>query len=316
MPEIVIWIGVFVLSLTTLIVAADVFIKVSERIGLALGIPAFVIGVTLVALGTSLPELVTSIIAVVEGASTIVMGNVVGSNIANTCLILGLVGVVGRKIHLKFDLMRVDLPMMMGSAFLLFLAALDRKFTLFEAVLCIGGLVLYLAYVFYSGRNNEFDLDETQEKTQVKISVWDPLKLLAAVVIIYFSADYNVESIQFIARYMDVGEELVALTAVSMGTSLPELVVSVVAVRSNNAEMAVGNILGSNIFNIFCVMGIPRLFGMVTVPEGVLSFALPAMLVASFLTFFVLQDRVLNRWEGWILLLAYAVFISNVASFG
>ncbi|MEO0469320.1 MAG: calcium/sodium antiporter [Bacteroidota bacterium] len=316
MPDIIIWIGVFVLSLTTLIVAADVFIKVSERIGLSLGIPAFVIGVTLVALGTSLPELVTSIIAVVEGASTIVMGNVVGSNIANTCLILGLVGVVGRKIHLKFDLMRVDLPMMMGSAFLLFLAALDRKFSLFEALLCIGGLILYLAYVFYSGRNNEFDLDETQEKTQVKISFWDPLKLLGAVIIIYFSADYNVESIQFIARYLDVGEELVALTAVSMGTSLPELVVSVVAVRSKNAEMAVGNILGSNIFNIFCVMGIPRLFGMVSVPDGVLAFALPAMLVASFLTFFVLQDRVLNRWEGWILLLAYAVFISNVASFG
>jgi cation:H+ antiporter len=302
-------------SLAGLILAADFFIRSSEKIGLALGIPHFVMGVTVVALGTSLPELVSSLIAVSDDASEIVLGNVVGSNISNICLILGIIGIMGGKIRMAFDIMQVELPLLMGSAFFLGLSIWDGNFTLFEAFICLAGLGIYLAYIL------KMDREELPEKgmgpipLRPRIGFKDPLILLGSAIVIYFSADYLVESIIRISTYLNVGTELLALTVVSLGTSLPELVVSVVAVRKKNADMAIGNVIGSNIFNVFAVMGIPRLFGGIVVPESILKFSLPLMLVATFLCFFILEEKMINRWSGWLLVLFYIFFIGNLLSY-
>ena len=133
MPDLLLWSIVFFVSLTALIISADFFIKASERIGLALGIPPFVIGVTLVAVGTSLPELITSIVAVTDRSSEIVVGNVVGSNITNMGLVLGLVAILAKKIKLQFDVTKVDLPLMLGATFLIYLVIKDLKFGLIDA---------------------------------------------------------------------------------------------------------------------------------------------------------------------------------------
>ncbi|MEM6346590.1 MAG: calcium/sodium antiporter [Bacteroidota bacterium] len=315
MAEIWIWIIVFIGTLALLVISADLFIKVAEKIGLAIGISPFVVGLTLVALGTSLPELVTSIAGVLKGNSEIVLGNIVGSNIANMGLVLGMVGIIGGKIKLKFDLMSVDLPVMMGASVLLYLALQNETFSFPEGLLFTLGLVLYLVYIFTSGKADlpEKGGNQTQNPN-LRINWQDIAKLIVSIVLIYLSANYNVEAIDFIAQWFDVGNEFVAQTAVALGTSLPELVVSVVAIRRQNAELAVGNIVGSNIFNIFCVMGIPRLIGEIKIPNSILDFGLPGLIVLSGLALFSLQDKMLTRWEGFILLFCYLIYIGNLTS--
>jgi cation:H+ antiporter len=324
MSDLLFWSMVFVVSLAALIVSADFFIKASERIGMALGVPPFVIGITLVALGTSLPELVTSIVAVLSpnDASAIVPGNVIGSNITNTGLVLSLVGILAKRIKLSFDVMRVDVPMMLGATFLLYLCIKDLNFSLFEAGLFLSGMAIYLAYVVSLSRKEDGTTESplTQELlpeeavSPGRFSWREPLILLASGAAIYFSAKYNVLSIEELAGLLGIGKEFIALTVVALGTSLPELVVSIVAVRNKNAEMAVGNVLGSNIFNIFAVMSIPRLFGAITIPASMLPFSMPMLLVITLLTAFILKDQEVNRWEGWILFLFYVLFIVNLAT--
>lgn len=315
------WSTIFFITLVSLVIAADFFIKAAERIGLALGIEPFIVGVTLIAVGTSLPELVTSIVAVLKSGSTsaIVPGNVIGSNITNTCLVLGVVGVLAKKVRLEFDVMQVDIPMLIGSAFIMYLACMNETFSLFEGLICIAGLVLYLMYVLSLGKSTpeaspsqELGQNESQASGRSRVSWKDPVILVISGLVIYFSAEYNVTAIIELAELLDIGKELIALTVVAFGTSLPELVVSIVAVRSGNAEMAIGNILGSNIFNVFAVMGIPRLFGTIEVTPSILDFSLPAMIVASILTLLIVQDRIVTKWEGWILVLAYVLFIGNL----
>ena len=312
MPESIIWGGVFLFSLTTLIISADFFIKSSERIGIALGIPQFIIGVTLVALGTSLPELVTSIIAVFNDGAEIVSGNVVGSNITNTCLVLGLVAFLAKDIQLKYDIMRVDMPMLMGATFLFYLAASDRFFSFAEGMLCIGGLMIYLGYVFQLGKEGRTLAELSDEEKPPMFSWKEPIILIASGFAIYLSAKYNVEAIENLSALFNIGKELIAVTAVALGTSLPELVVSVVAVRGGNTEMAIGNVIGSNIFNIFAVMGIPALIQPFEIPESIVEFSLPVMVAVTVLAFFITMDRKINRWEGLILFLFYGLFMSNV----
>ena len=258
------------------------------------------------------------------------LGNVVGSNITNICLVLGVVAVASKQIRLEFDLMRVDLPMLIGSAFVLILSVYDDQFTLLEGLICLGGMGLYIAYVFYQGKEDPGDISldpaaEVDQKVMAdyKFTWKEPVTLIVSAAIIYLSARFNVESIVNLSHAFNIGEGFIALTAVALGTSLPELVVSIVAVRTGNGEMAVGNVLGSNIFNVFAVMGIPRLFGKISVSEqsrhasGVsdIDFSLWTMAAVTLIAFFMLQDKKLVRWEGWLLLIIYALFLGNLIEF-
>lgn len=300
-------------SITVLIVASNAFIKAAEKIGVAFGIPTFIIGVTIVAAGTSLPELVSSIIAVASGSPEIVIGNVVGSNISNIFFILGFVAVFSRVIRIDYEIINVDLPLLIGSAFMLSIFVMDGHFSFFEAVLSIISLIVYLVYALnvetsIVNVNDEIKhLEEEHPKATAK--TW--LMLLLGGFFIYLSADYTVNSIIELSAIFEIGEEVIALTAVSLGTSLPELAVSIAAARKGNPDMAVGNILGSNIFNSFAVMGIPRLFGPLVIPAQVIDFSIPMMIAASLLYFFIAQNKLISRWEGFMLLIFYAYFIGQ-----
>lgn len=308
------WGGIFLLSLAALIISADFFIKASERIGISLGIPPFIIGVTLVALGTSLPELVTSIIAVWNNVPEFVAGNVVGSNICNLCLVLGMIAFLAKNIKLEFDIMQVDMPMLMGSSFLLYLTTFDGQFTTYEGIVFVLGLIIYLWYITKLGQNEIGENGGYASSLSRSLPVRELFILLFSASVIYFSASYTIQSIQQLSQALNVGNEFLALTAVALGTSLPELVVSIVAVRTGNTEIAVGNVLGSNIFNILAVMGIPSLFGPIPVLESISDFSLPLMIAATFLTFFIALDKIVNRWEGLMLLLFYVLFMGNLLS--
>lgn len=299
---------IFVVALAVLIKSSDFFINAAEKIGLSLGISPFIVGVTIVAAGTSLPELMSSIVSVLSDNSEIVLGNVIGSNIANITLVLGLTAVVGKTIVLEKDLSQNDMPILLGSAFLLWFLVRDIDFSLVDAVICLLGLVIFLLYTFTSK-------DEPYEKAVIEPpNVKTYILLVVGAVGIYFGADYAVSSVVQLSDIWGIGREVVALTLVAFGTSVPELIVSIMAARRGNPAMAVGNILGSNIFNTFVVMGIPRLFGKVKVPTDVTSFSLPLMLTATILFFVVSLSKRITRWEGFILVLFYLVFLNEMIS--
>jgi cation:H+ antiporter len=271
--------------------------------------PAFVVGMTIVAVGTSLPELVASILAVLRGASEYVAGNVVGSNIANLLLVLGLAAIVDGHLRVRFELVHVDLPFLAGSAFFLALVLWDGQVGRIEALLCLTGLAIYGWYVL-SAKPSVLT-EPVSEAEQAPRPAWPRtgLVLLGSAGLIYVGADYTVRSVVEIAQLVGIGAELIAASAVALGTSLPEVAVTVAAARRGQPEMAVGNVLGSNVLNSFAVVGISGLFGRLTVPDSLLDFAVPVMLIATILAFFMIMEKEMTKWEGWLMILFYVYFI-------
>lgn len=318
------WVLVFIASLFVLVKASDYFTDSAEKIGLFLGIPAFIVGVTIVAIGTSLPELISSIFAVLRNSSEIVVANVVGSNITNIFLVLGVAAIVSRKkLKVTYELIHVDLPIFIGSAFLLAAMIYDGVFTFIEALICLFGLIVYFSYAAHTQKQHK-DVEtqkevkdelkevkkELRKETKPKTLGWKiPLTLVISAVLIYFGAKYVVDSIIALSNLLNVGKEIIAASALALGTSLPELTVSITAARKGNAGIAIGNVLGSNIFNTFGVMSIPAFIGTLIIPHSIITFALPMMVIASLLYFFITQDREITRWEGWLLIMFYVFFI-------
>jgi len=322
----------FVGSLALLLKASDLFTSATERVGLSMGVSPFIVGATVVAGGTSLPELVSSVLAVGRDAPAIVVGNVVGSNVANIFIVLGIAGVVGERIRVERELMRVDLPLLVVSAAFVLVAVWNSPFVWYEGVLALLGLVVYVHFTLSQPERLDetvVDLVETYAETELeeprpaeetlreeaqeteaggRTYLW----LLIGLALVFVSADQLVRSILAIASALGIGAEFVAITAVGVGTSLPEIAVTVTAVRGDNPEIAVGNVLGSNVFNSFAVMGVPSLLAPLSVPANVREFSLPVMVLATVLYYFTTQDREITRWEGAILLLMYAVFLVNL----
>ncbi|MEL7222505.1 MAG: calcium/sodium antiporter [Bacteroidota bacterium] len=303
--ELLINIGIFVLALGTLLKASDWFVDAAEAIGLSLGISPFIIGVTIVAFGTSLPELATSIASVFAGESQIVIGNVVGSNITNIALVLGLTAVVVKNISLKNDLWFVDMSFLWASAFLLWFVLLDLHVSIFDCIILITALVLFLTYSF---KGNKREAADDRPKANARHFVM----LVVGGVLVYFGADFTIGAISEISAIMGIPPKLIALSAVAIGTSLPEVVVSLSAARKGKASLAVGNVLGSNIFNTFIVVAIPGLLGNLDIPADILAFYIPMMIVMTILFGVMAFDRMITRWEGFILLLFYIVFIGQI----
>ncbi len=302
--ELLQWIGIFVVALVVLLKASDWFIKAAEKIGLALGIPSFIVGVTIVAAGTSLPELISSIFAVMQDSSEIVVGNVIGSNITNILLVLGLTAIVGKHIDIKFDILNIDMPLFIGSAFLLWYMLYDAEFTTLEAMICLAGLFIFLAYTF--GADREGEEEERPKLTPIVFGM-----LILGGIGIWAGAKYTVEAVIKISEILNIGKDIVALTMIAFGTSIPEIIVSITAARRGNPEMAVGNVLGSNIFNTFAVMGIPALFGTLTIPDSTTLFSLPIMLGASVLFVIMTLTKKISKWEGMMLFLFYIIFLAE-----
>ena len=298
-------------SLAALLKASGWFTAAAERIGLALGLPSFLVGVTIVAFGTSLPELVSSVLAVLHGASEIVAGNVVGSNVTNLLLILGLAAILGGHLRVRYELVSVDLPFLAGSAFFLALVLWNGQVSRPEGALCLVGIGLYVWYAVASKAPVDAELEARERALAPEEPRWlrSSLILLGAGVVIYFGADYTVAAVIEISTLLGIGREVIAASAVALGTSLPEIAVTIVAARRGQPELAVGNVLGSNVFNAFGIVGISALVGPLAVPPMILDFALPMMVVATLLAFFMIMEKEMTKWEGWLAILFYAYFL-------
>ncbi len=316
-----IWGVIFFVSLFVLIKASDLFTDAAEEIGLFFKLKPFLIGVTIVALGTSLPELISSFFAVISGASEIVSGNVVGSNITNICLVLGLAAVVGKKMKLDYEIINVDLPLLISSAFILGITIYDGRFTFWEAILCLVGVAIYFIRIAMSengtkkSKKDGKDLERYLKKElhwTKRLPKKDFFVLFISSIFIFFSAKYTIDSAVKISEFLKIGTDIIAASVIALGTSLPELAVSLSAAKKGKAEIAVGNVLGSNIFNSLGVMGVAGLFGVLIIPSSVITFGLPLMIIVTLIVLFVTQDKEVTQWEGYFLLLFYAFHIGKM----
>jgi cation:H+ antiporter len=308
-----VWSGVLLVSLAVLLKASDWFTTAAERIGYGFGLPGFLVGVTIVAVGTSLPELVSSVLAVLRGASEIVAGNVVGSNVTNLLLILGLAAVLGGHFRVRYELINVDLPFLAGSAFFLALVLWSGEVSRAEGALCLCGFGLYLWYALArrpppAGEPDARELEIARHPRWLRSS----LILVAGTGLIYLGADWTVRAVVEMSGLLGVGAEVIAASAVALGTSLPEVAVTIAATRRGQPELAVGNVLGSNVFNAFAVTGASALIGPLAVPDSLLAFALPLMVIATLLGFFMIMEKEMTKWEGWLSLLFYVFFLGTL----
>lgn len=301
------WIAVLAASILVLVWASDSFVDSAEKVGLFLGLPVFVIGAVIVGFGTSLPEMVTSVISVISGSSGITIGNVLGSNIANIFLVLGLAAIVSKSFSITHNIFYIDVPFLAGSALLLFLMTIDKNFTLGEAVICLGAIFLY---VFYSVRSPH-GLDMNLPKVDTpKLLTW--VILIVSPVLIYFSADFAIKAVQKISEHAGIAEDVISASAVAFGTSLPEVMVTLQAARKGKPEIAVGNVIGSNIFNTLAVMGLARLFGTLRISDVMVSFNIPMFLGATAMFIIITMDKKVIRLEGILLCGFYIYFICGM----
>lgn len=307
--EILMWLGVFVFTLFTLIKSADYFIDYAERIGLSLGIPQLVIGVTVVALGTSLPELASSIAAIFKDTSEIVLSNVMGSNVTNVLLVFGAICLVGNGKRFEEKVPIHNTIFLVASTVFLSYAIYDRQFEYWEGIVCV---VLLLAYLGMCVKETLGSAKSAEEKPKLEWHYF--LVVILAGVGIYLSAEYNIKSIIKIADLVKVGADIISASAVALGTSLPELIVSVSAVKKGKVSLAVGNVIGSNIFNALGVAGVSRFFGTLAVTDMNIYLLLPLMALATVFLIIYYNSTKLRGWQGYVLLGIYAFFLFQVIS--
>lgn len=319
-----IWLAIFCVSLFVLIKAADYFTESAEKIGLAFKISPFVIGATVISIGTSLPELATSLIAVFKNQTEIVAANAIGSNIANILLVVGICAIIAGTLKIKRHLIDIDLPLLVTATALIIIIMWDKQVTLGEGLVAILGYIVYAAYTIKGEKEEKADaggilpgedIPATREKRHChrkKDRRWNLglyVILVFSVIALYFGADWIVRSILQLASILKVESSIVAMIALAIGTSLPELAVSVGAVKKKKYAIALGNVFGSNIFNALVIMGIPALFKNLIIDETTFAVGIPFLIGATVLYAFSGIAQKLHRWEGIMYLLIYLLFV-------
>ncbi|HOA67919.1 MAG TPA: calcium/sodium antiporter [Methanosarcina thermophila] len=329
---------ILMLSLILLTKGSDYFVKSASAIAEKLGVSEFVIGLTLVAVGTSIPELASSITAALQQASGIVIGNVVGSNIVNIGFIVGLAAVIS-PMKTEIEMLRRDGYVMLFAALLFFAFALNGVLSILESIIFI---LIFIAYVFflfeeaekYEGKLHfkefiiyffkfEYVVSARQKFSCIRNGstrdedcppregfAKDILILIASCAAVIIGARYFVDKSIFFAELLGIPETIIGTTLVAVGTSLPELVVTATAAKQGFGSIALGNIIGSNIANVFLILGLTGLIYPIAVDQISLFFTTPVMILISVLLLvFISTGWEIKRWEGGVLMAFYSVFL-------
>jgi len=306
------WTGILAGALFVLVRGADLFVAGAKQVGVAFGMSSFAIGVLIVGLGTSVPELASSIAAVLAGTTEIVIANAVGSNITNILLIVGVLAAFGGPILISRNLLQTELPIFFIATVHFLASVYDGVIDRVESLLLVGTLIAYIWYLLSSSKDTEVSQD-TEERMgiQIKSIVFIVLGLTAVLV----GAHYTVSMAVNIATGLSVPIGLVSIAAIAIGTSLPELFVSLQAIRNNEADLAIGNIFGSNAFNILMVVGVPGLFMPLVADVVVMDLGILILLAASLILFVTGLARQIQKWEGVMMLLFFAFFLVKLIEF-
>lgn len=306
---------VLIIGLVSLYLGADWLIRGSSRMARDLGVDGLIIGLTVVAMGTSMPELTVGVIAAVRHSGDIAIGNVVGSNIANIALILGLAAVI-RPISIQLRLLKREVPIMIGAAFLFYLLALNGELTRLDAAALLIGLAIFVFYLLRDARQEPATVSvEYQKFTAPGGTLVGHIGLtLLGLGTLLVGAHLVVNGGSEVAQRLGVSELVIGLSIVALGTSLPELATAVAASVQDEGDILVGNVVGSNVFNVFAVIGFSAMTNPLGVGREIIVLEGPIMLAVSVLLLpFVWTALRVSRMEGGILLAAYAAFIVSLA---
>lgn len=309
-----------IVGLFVLILGGDFLVRGASAVALRAHISPLVVGLTIVAFGTSAPELLISINAALDGSPDMTMGNVVGSNICNLALVLGVTAIIG-SIRVQSDTIKIDWPVTMGSSLLLYFIVKeeDPLIDTIEGITFIALLVTYTFYIIRKSRKEtkalralEEDLDLPDEGSKMGTDI---VYILGGCAGLYFGADWFVGGAKDLASFLGVSERVIGITVLALGTSLPELVTAIVASIKKETDLALGNLMGSNIFNILSILGITSLIKNIHVSEEIIQHDMVAMLGVTLIILpMMLYKRLMTRVSGIILLSIYVYYTYTVIS--
>ena len=302
--EILLQLILLALGFVMLVKGADWFVDGAAGIATKFKIPQMVIGLTIVAMGTSAPEAAVSISAALKGSAGITIGNILGSNILNILIILGLSAVITSLAIVKSTI-KVDVPFLIAISLLLFICGLNGTIGFWEGLLFLVVFAGYLTYLVLDAKKNM----QSEPEPEKEISVWKAILFaVIGLVLIVLGSDFAVDAATALARIFGLSERFIGLTIVALGTSLPELFTSVNAARKGNADIAVGNIVGSNLFNILFVVGLSAVIIPVPFASGFLYDTLVSIFAAVLIVAFSSKSKRLKRPAGVVMLLCYLVY--------
>ncbi|MEZ5357299.1 MAG: calcium/sodium antiporter [Candidatus Zixiibacteriota bacterium] len=309
-----------VIGIAALIYGAELLVRNASRLAAMFGLSPLVIGLTIVAFGTSAPELAIAAAGALSNHADTSLGNAVGSNIFNIFFVLGLVSIFS-PLGVKKQIIKLDAPIMVGASLLFYYFIFDGVLTKSESAVLMALLVAYTSFTFFiSKRENsaarEVQSADEQATRPAGTRPWlSAVLIVVGIVLLALGSDWTVTAATAMARTFGVSELVIGLTIVAIGTSLPELVTSLVAIRNREHDMAVGNIVGSCIFNILAVVPVMSLFasGDITISSAALTFDIPILLAAAIvsLPIFFTGYRI-SRWEGVLFLFWYLAYIAYV----
>ena len=312
MPGLTLDVAVLVLGIMVLYFGADWLVRGSARLAGSLGVSPMVVGLTVVSFGTSAPELVVCTVAALSGNSELAIGNVLGSNLANIGLILGLTALV-MPLAVQSRVVWREMPVMLLITLALYPLSWDGELSVGDGVLLLLALVAYLGFVFQSietetpailGEYESFVRASTADRPLVRAK--DVGLIVSGSALLVLGGYAIVDGAVGVATSLGISQVVIGLTVVAVGTSLPELATSLVAAARREADIAVGNVIGSNIFNIAAVLGVASVVRPISIPPHVLSRELPALLVLCMILFPLLRSEWrIERWEGAVLVGGY-----------
>nr|WP_321407970.1 calcium/sodium antiporter [uncultured Carboxylicivirga sp.] len=289
--------------------SGDWLVKASVNLARHFKVSTLVIGITVVAFGTSAPELIVSLSAVFSDSSDISVGNVIGSNIANIALVLGLVAIIF-PVKVKRNNIWIDWLVMLIASLGVLIASLNNVISFYEGVVFLLLLALYLVWSVWKSRRDTKQQENIQEPA---MSIAKALGFfLMATVGLYFGADWLVKGSKTIAISFGISERVVGLSLVALGTSIPELATSLIAALKKESDISIGNIIGSNIFNIWAVLGTTSVIKPLKVSDAMLHVDYNWMIGVAILLFVLLlplSKGIINRWKGSVLFIVYATYI-------
>ena len=301
-------ISLLIFGLTVLIIGGNLLLKAAVSISLRFGIPKLLIGMTVVSLATSAPELIVSIKSALKGSPDLAISNVLGSNIANLGLVLGIT-ILFSPISISKSVYKKEWPIMMFSAIYFFLVILDGAISKIEGGILVCFLVMTISALIKLRDKSEVELENSSEESLLK----SLFILFFGGLFLYYGSEWFIDGAIMLANSFGISERIIGITVVSVGTSIPELVTSLVAVLNKEKSISLGNLLGSNIFNVFAVLGITSLVAPLKVlDQSIINYDIYVMLFFAALVLpliFFPKKLVLGRKEGVIILLFYTVYI-------
>lgn len=304
---------IFVVSLTILIYGADIIINQSEKIALRFGISEYIIGATLIAFGTSLPEMAASINASIQGKAELAVSNIIGSNIINITLVIAVVLLIAKKINPDRDFFAKDSSWALFPVLIFVAIAFDNQITRISGV---AMLMLMFAYILFLLNHSDDamgividdDLEEAKKDFNLIKTV---ILLLVGFITVIYGADYTISSASNIAKSFGVSEWIVGVVLVAFGTSLPELIVSIMAAKSGKADMAIGNVIGSNMANISVALAGAAIANPIHLDFSKYSFDIVVLVVATFMLVFITANKMYSKPAGISLLVLLTIFIQH-----